>query len=557
MKRFYGVTWVGMLPCLVLVFLMTVCTTVWAEDMPKERLVRTLRFIAYSPGEEKNIAEAHKFIASQVKKLGFQIDFKPTLRSGVLQNMWFTRNFDLGTLWLTGRPTRVDPNMILYKLYHSDQDRPGGYNWAGYHNPEYDRTVDASATAMDQEERKKLIWKCQEIAGRDVPILTLVHQMNLSPYNNKKWSGFVNMVGNGLKNAWSWTQAKPLTDDKTLVVGYHHDVGVLNPLTAHEMNLMVCRVVYDSLVKVGPDGHPKPWLAESWKYLSPTEVEFYLRKGHKFHDGMPVTARDVKFTFDYILTKKTPYHYDACKIIKETKVIDDHTVRVILHHPFAPLLGHTGEQVFILPEHIWKDVPEKTNVDKAWMWVPTAEGKLIGSGFLKFAHWRKGDEVRLEVNKEHFFAPKYEARILKIVPSPEAMLGRLEKGELDIVADYPYDGVALKKLCDAEPNLSLTMEPSVGWYELAFNCRKAPMDDVVVRRAIAAVIPRDVIAKNIWKGFAVPAYSPTHPMLKPWYNPDVIRWEKLGLKGAKEMLAKAGYEWDSEGRIYYPKGKTN
>jgi ABC-type transport system substrate-binding protein len=90
------------------------------------------------------------------------------------------------------------------------------------------------------------------------------------------------------------------------------------------------------------------------------------------------------------------------------------------------------------------------------------------------------------------------------------------------------------------------------------NIRKPPLDDPVLRRAIAAVIPREVIAKNIWKGFAIPAYSPTHQMLKPWYNPKVTIWEKkLGMEGAKKMLKEAGYEWDSKGVLYYPEGKTN
>ena len=142
--------------------------------MTKERQVRSLRFVAYYPGQEKMLAEAHKFIASQIKKLGFQIDFKPMLRPGVLQNMWFSRNFDLGTLYLTGRPTRVDPNMILSKLYHSQDDVIGGYNWAGYHNSEYDRAVEEASKAMDQEERKNFLWKCQEIVARDVPLVTLV-----------------------------------------------------------------------------------------------------------------------------------------------------------------------------------------------------------------------------------------------------------------------------------------------------------------------------------------------------------------------------------------------
>lgn len=526
-------------------------------DLSPDRLIRPLQFIAYSPGQDKNLAETHKFIAQQIEKLGFQIDFKPMLRQGILQNMWFSRNYDLGTLGLTGRPTRVDPQLILTKLYHSQHDVIGGYNWAGYHNPEYDRVIEEASKAMDPEERKKWIWKAQEIATHDVPILTIVHQSMVDAYNNKKWNGFVNMRGNGLKNVWTWTQVEPLTADKVLVVGAGGDAPVLNPLTAHEVNMMVCRAVYDSLVKVGPDGHPQPWLAESWRYLSPTEIELSLRKGHKFHDGKPLTARDVQFTIDYILSKKIAFHYDAVEPIKEAKVLDDHTIRLLLHYPYAPLLGYTLEQMYILPEHIWKDVPEKTSVDNPIMWSPATEGKLIGSGFLKFGHWRKKDEIKLEANKEHFYAPKYEARIFKFIPSPEAMLGRFQNGEIDVIITFSGDPNALKRVTDANPNLTFHIEPSVGWFEIAFNLRQPPLNDLVVRQAISAVIPRDVIAKNIWKGFAIPAYSPIHPMLEPWYNPNVIRWEEQGLDGAREMLKQAGYEWDSQGKIYYPEGKTN
>jgi peptide/nickel transport system substrate-binding protein len=526
-------------------------------DPEKERLIRKLTFIAYSPGQDKALAEAHKFIEGRLAQLGLQIDFKPMMRQGVLQNMWFNRNFDLGTLYLTGRPTRVDPNMILSKLYHSRDDAVGGYNWAGYHNKEYDETVDKSGAVLNEEERKKLVWKCQEIAGRDVPIVTMVHQMMVDAYNNAKWTGFVNMVGNGFKNNWTWTQIKPLTDNKVIVVGYSDDSGILNPLTAHEANVMVCGAVYDTLVKVGPDGSPKPWLAESWKWLSDTEIEFQLRKGHQWHDGKPLTAKDVKFTIDYIKEKKIAFHLDACEPIQEVKILDDHTIRFLLKHPYAPLLGYTGEQVFILPEHIWKDVPEKTNVENPMMWAPAVEGKFIGSGFLKFDYWRKNDEIKLVANKEHFFAPQYDARIFKYIPSAEASLGRFQQGELDMLVDYNGDPVALKKVCDANPKLTMHLEPSVGWYELAMNGRKPPLDDVVLRRAIAAIIPRDVLAKNVWKGYAVPAYSPIHPELKPWHNPNVTRWETQGMEGAKKMLKEAGYEWDSKGLLYYPKGKTN
>ena len=238
-------------------------------------------------------------------------------------------------------------------------------------------------------------------------------------------------------------------------------------------------------------------------------------------------------------------------------MVDDTTVRYILNYPFAPLLTYTGEQVYIVPEHIWKDDPWKAQGSKPMIWSPAQEGKLIGSGFLKFEHWRKNVEIKLAANKEHFFAPKYDARIFRVIPSAEALLGNLQKGEIDMIATYPGDPVALKKVCDADPKLVMNAEPSVGWFELDLNARKPPFDDVILRRAVAAVIPRDVIAKNIWKGFAVPAYSPTHPTLKPWNNPNVIKYEEFGIEWAKKTLTEAGYAWDSQGRLYYPPGRSN
>jgi peptide/nickel transport system substrate-binding protein len=292
--------------------------------------------------------------------------------------------------------------------------------------------------------------------------------------------------------------------------------------------------------------------------LSDTEIEFKLRQGHKWHDGKPVTAADVKFTIDFLKTYKIPFHQTACAPIKEVVAIDDHTVRYNLNYPYAPLLMYAGEQVFILPKHIWETEPWKGKADKPFMWNAAADGMLIGSGFLKFDYWRQNDELKLVANKDHFYPPKYDARIFKVIPSAEAALGRFEKGEIDMLLDFGGDPVALKKLCDAKAELTMHTEPSLGWYELAMNSRKPPLNDPILRRAIAAVIPRDVIAKNIWKGFAVPAYSPTHPMLKPWYNPNVVKYEKtLGLEGAKKILKEAGYEWDKKGRIYYPPGKHN
>jgi peptide/nickel transport system substrate-binding protein len=267
----------------------------------------------------------------------------------------------------------------------------------------------------------------------------------------------------------------------------------------------------------------------------------------------------VKFTFDYLAKHKVGAHWVAIKVIKEVKLIDDYTVRLILHEPFAPLFVYTLQNTYIIPEHIWKDVPEKTKVEQPDLWAPANEGKFIGSGYLKFEYWRKGDEYKFSVNKSHWTRPAYDAQILKIITTPEAMLGRLKIGEIEAAVVYPWEPSALKKLCDENPHLTLDLEPTVGFYELSLNTAKKPFSDVRVRQALAGVIDRKMIAKEMYSGFAIRAVTPIQPMLKPWFNQNVIRWEeKLGtIERTKEWLAKGGYEWDSKGRIYYPKGVTN
>ena len=119
MKRYFGRKMLVIFIGLFLVAAFTAAALVNAADLGRERLIRELRFVAYTPGTNKELSETHKYIAERIKKLGLQIDFRPMQRQGVLQNMWYSRNYDLGTLYLTGRPTRVDPHMILSKMYHS------------------------------------------------------------------------------------------------------------------------------------------------------------------------------------------------------------------------------------------------------------------------------------------------------------------------------------------------------------------------------------------------------------------------------------------------------
>jgi len=90
---------------------------------------------------------------------------------------------------------------------------------------------------------------------------------------------------------------------------------------------------------------------------------------------------------------------------------------------------------------------------------------------------------------------------------------------------------------------------------LAFNMRRPPFDDPVFRQALNMATNKKAVRSVVYKGYATVADSFVSPSLEFWYNPEVPRWE-YNLAAAREALAKAGYEWDAQGRLLYPKGKV-
>jgi peptide/nickel transport system substrate-binding protein len=95
----------------------------------------------------------------------------------------------------------------------------------------------------------------------------------------------------------------------------------------------------------------------------------------------------------------------------------------------------------------------------------------------------------------------------------------------------------------------------VGMRFLAFNMRRPPFDDVAFRQALNMATNKKAVRSVVYKGYATVADSFVSPSLEFWYNPEVPRYA-YNIAAARELLAKAGYEWDADGRLLYPKGKV-
>jgi peptide/nickel transport system substrate-binding protein len=173
---------------------------------------------------------------------------------------------------------------------------------------------------------------------------------------------------------------------------------------------------------------------------------------------------------------------------------------------------------------------------------------------MKFVQWKKSEEVVLEANGDHFSPPKMRRWVLRIIPNTEAALGGLRTGELNFLSAYFGDPQILANLAKQSPSITVVSTMDIGMRFAAFNLRRPPFDDIAFRQALNMATNKRAIRSVIWKGYANVADSFVSPALEFWHNPNVPKYE-YDIRKAKERLSEAGYEWDRDGRLLYPKGK--
>ncbi len=326
------------------------------------------------------------------------------------------------------------------------------------------------------------------------------------------------------------------------------DPGRILQLTSHQTMLYI----FERLVYIGEGAKPQPYLAESWRVEDGGKIiTFRIRRGHRFHDGTPVDAAAVAFTFNRILNPATRSpNRGALGPLRTVEVVDDATVRFVFDRPFAPIL---------------------TNLALAYMGIvsPTGVQRLgdgflrnpVGSGPFKFERWVPGSEIHL-VRNENYVPTRADVKIrgpvavdrlvIRILPEEGSRLAALEAGAIH-VGDAPLEEVfRLQK----DKRFTVVINKNVtNLSMIEINPKLSPTNDIRVRKAIAhAVNVRDVMGAA-YSGLAAPNWGiipPAH------LGHDPALGEKYGYKydpaKVRTLLQEAGYTrnpsgvWEKDGK---------
>lgn len=298
-----------------------------------------------------------------------------------------------------------------------------------------------------------------------------------------------------------------------------------------------------------------PELAERW-VVDDKGITFYLRKTAVFHDGAPVKAADVKWSFDRAVSVGGfPTNQMAAGSMfkpEQFRVIDDYTFRVDFVRPDALTLPDIA---VVIPAIYNSALVKKSATEKDPWGLEFTKSNTAGSGAFMVEKWTPSTEVIYQRNDQWICGPlpKIKRVIWRMVPSAGNRRALIERGDADVSFDLPTKDFAELK---AKGQVAVASTPiSNGMWCVEMNVTKPPFDNVKVRQAVAYAMPYQKIMDAVLFGEAKPLFGASSKASDDQSWPQASSY-KTDLAKAKALLSEAGLSEGFETKIYIDVGQA-
>ena len=370
---------------------------------------------------------------------------------------------------------------------------------------------------------------------------------------NEQLNDSINTTDGQEENTLDADENPALTRGNVLMVSTTSLDGKFNPvLSDNAYDTWVVDMVFEGLITNDINGNPVPAAARSYEISADKlTYTFHLNEGMTFHDGEPVTADDVAFTYytmadpdydgprGYVVSDivgADAYRNGEKDIIEGINVIDETTISFTI-------VASNVQKIYdfsygIMPRHIYHY--NDWEAFKAMMSNP------VGSGIMKFKEYKSDAYISLLANRDyHGGRAKIEGVTIKIQPT-EAGTASLASGDIDIV--NPPANIENFDIMTSSGIVDIQEFTSNGYGYIGFNLRNPKLSDVRVRQALAYGLDRKTFIENQWDGFASICNAPISPV--SWAYPDVSKLNPYAYdpEKAKALLDAAGWiDTDGDG----------
>ena len=328
------------------------------------------------------------------------------------------------------------------------------------------------------------------------------------------------------------SQRRPISalaaDSDTIVVSQGSDVLTLDPmLDTSPIGVNVFRNVFDALTRIDSDGSVVPLLATSWSASEDVRTwQFTIRTDAKFHDGSPVTAEDIVWSYRRLLGEmKSPVRTYISRLTS-VEITAPNSVRFVLSDPFAPF-DRQVSLISIVSKRAFEDIGAAR-----FALMP------VGSGPFKVVRWVKDDRVELAAFDRYWAgAPKIKTLIFKPVPSETTRAAALSSGELHVVPILPP---ALVTSLGNRRGLRIEKVASNKVVYVGFDVNNPLLSDVRIRQAVDLAIDRNALTSRLLRGLGKPSGQLVAPVTFGYA--DGIAPSPFDPARARQLVAASGYK---------------
>jgi peptide/nickel transport system substrate-binding protein len=327
-----------------------------------------------------------------------------------------------------------------------------------------------------------------------------------------------------------------------VVVGMRSDFGGFNPITSsagYDIEL-INYALFTPLVQYDENLEIRPYLAESWELQDDTAVVFQLRRDVRWHDGQPVTAHDVEFTFNAAKNPESASLLGTAFLtdVESARVIDDHTIVFRFSRPHAQALE----------DFWWAPAPRHLldGIEPGELRNAPYNREPVGSGPFRFGAWRANEQLTIVRNAdfpEGLGGPAAADRVVfRIIPEASTMLTSTLTGGVHVNIPLLPDQVRQVR---EHGDVDLFSFPGRTVFYVGWNNVRPPFDNVLVRRAMAHAINHEEIVDALLYGEGMVATS----TIPPWHRlyPGGVEPLPYDPQQAELLLEQAGWSATGDG----------
>lgn len=283
-------------------------------------------------------------------------------------------------------------------------------------------------------------------------------------------------------------------ETESLNIAITKDENTLAPFTyVSGTGLTVNRLIYDTLMTTDTEDNIIPWMVEDdYEIVDFKEYTFNLKPGQKFHNGNPVTADDIKFSFEYPSTQNVSGQRKVCDKLDHIEVIDEDTVKFVLKEADVNYMRDAFTYIRIIDDAVYDGVEDASSVTET-----------VGSGMYQLSEYKTGEYYKLQAVEDYFLGtPKVKNINMPIITDNTAVQQAILSGQM--AASTGNIGIELVDTYEAIDGISVYANPGFSPLIINMNNERAPFDRVEFRNALAYGIDVNGICETLYGGYALP-----------------------------------------------------